>query len=245
MFFSGKSDIGKRRATNQDSYSILSLPDGCFLCTICDGMGGANGGNVASEMACSVYTKYVSDNFITEDRNRASLLRKAVAAANTAVYKKAQSEETLRGMGTTLVSALIEKDGTAHVINVGDSRLYSIDSEQMRQITRDHSYVQYLVDMGQLTVKDAESASIRNIIIRSIGNEEESNPDLFTLELSPGSYILLCSDGLTNCVGNGIIEKEIHADTQEEMDLCAEKLIKLANEGGGTDNITVILGKIV
>lgn len=245
MFFSGKSDIGKRRATNQDSYSIISLPEDCYLCTVCDGMGGANGGNVASEIACSVYTKYVSDNFIPEDHNRASLLRKAVAAANTAVYEKAQAEDALRGMGTTLVSALVEKNGTAYVINVGDSRMYSVDSGQMRQITRDHSYVQYLVDMGQLTVKEAENASIRNIIIRSIGNEEESNPDLFTLDLSPGGYILLCSDGLTNCVGNDLIAEEIHADTQEELDLCAERLIECANESGGIDNITVILGKIV
>lgn len=245
MFFSGKSDIGKRRASNQDSYRIVPLPGECVLCTICDGMGGANGGSVASEIACSVYSDFVIRHFSPTDSNRSELLRQAVAAANTAVYEKAQTDKSLEGMGTTLVSALVDKSGSISVINVGDSRLYSVDSGQMSQITRDHSYVQYLVDMGQITLQEAASASIRNIIIRSVGNEEESNPDLFTLQLSPGGYILLCSDGLTNCVGNDQIVQEIHAETNDELDLCADRLIALANEGGGIDNITVILGKIV
>lgn len=161
------------------------------------------------------------------------------------MYEKAASDESLRGMGTTLVSALVAPDGSITAINVGDSRMYCIDGGELRQITRDHSYVQYLVDMGQLTISEAENASIKNIIIRSVGNEEESNPDLFTLRLSEGSYILLCSDGLTNCVQKADIAAAVSAETQKELDDCAGQLIFLANEGGGIDNITVILGKIV
>ena len=136
MFFSGKSDIGKRRATNQDSFSIVTLPGEFCLLTVCDGMGGANGGNVASELACSVYTGTVKNGFDPGMTDRAALLKKAVAAANTAVYEKAASDESLRGMGTTLVSALVAPDGSITAINVGDSRMYCIDGGELRQITR-------------------------------------------------------------------------------------------------------------
>ena len=240
-----KTDRGRVRTDNQDAYFAGKITDDSVFAVVCDGMGGANAGNVASELACSVYTGTVKNGFDPGMTDRAALLKKAVAAANTAVYEKAASDESLRGMGTTLVSALVAPDGSITAINVGDSRMYCIDGGELRQITRDHSYVQYLVDMGQLTISEAENASIKNIIIRSVGNEEESNPDLFTLRLSEGSYILLCSDGLTNCVPKADIAAAVSAETQKELDDCAGQLISLANEGGGIDNITVILGKIV
>ena len=244
MFFFGKSDIGKRRSTNQDSFNITSLPDGSFLCTVCDGMGGANGGNIASELASGVYADYVQEHIKDATDNRPELLYRAVAEANTAVFEKAASDEALNGMGTTLVSALIDKNGDTTVINVGDSRMYYLENGNLTQITRDHSYVQHLVDIGQITVKEAENASIKNIIIRSVGNEKKANPDLFTLKLAPDSYILLCSDGLTNCLDNDTIVKNISASTKEELASCVDNLINLANNAGGPDNITVILGKI-
>lgn len=244
MFFSGKSDVGKRRVNNQDCFSILQLDAGAYLCTVCDGMGGANGGNIASEIACKVFTEHVSVGFSSECEDDSALLKAAVAKANTAVYEAAISDPALKGMGTTLVSVLIRDNGKATVINVGDSRLYSISSGQIRQITRDHSYVQYLVDMGQITVSEAKNASIRNIIIRSIGNEPETNPDVFSLEHETDGYLLLCTDGLTNCVTNDVIAETISATTQDELEKCASNLIDLANEGGGGDNITVILVKL-
>lgn len=244
MFFSGKSDVGKRRNNNQDCFSIIQLKDGAYLCTVCDGMGGANGGNIASEIACRVFTEHISSGFCAENEDDSSLLKAAVAKANTAVYETAVSDPALKGMGTTLVSVLIRNNGSATAINVGDSRLYSVSSGQIRQITRDHSYVQYLVDMGQITVSEAKSASIRNIIIRSIGNEPETNPDVFSIEHETNGYLLLCTDGLTNCVTNDVIAQTISASSADELDKCASRLISLANEGGGTDNITVILVKL-
>ncbi len=244
MFICAKSDVGKRRVNNQDCFNITPLNGGAFLCTVCDGMGGANGGNIASEIACRVYTDFVKDGFSLDSESDAELMKAAVTRANTAVYEAAQADQALKGMGTTLVSALIRENGKATVINVGDSRLYSISAGQIRQITRDHSYVQYLVDMGQITVNDAKSASIRNIIIRSIGNEVKTNPDVFHLEHETDGYLLLCTDGLTNCVPNDVIAENVKAESEEELNKCAEKLIDLANEGGGSDNITVLLIKL-
>ena len=244
MFISGKSDVGKRRANNQDCFNVTPLDGGAFLCTVCDGMGGANGGNIASEIACRVYTDFVKNGFSPEGSNDAELMKAAVARANTAVYEAAQADQALKGMGTTLVSVIVRDNGNSTVINVGDSRLYSLSLGQIRQITHDHSYVQYLVDMGQITLKDAKSASIRNIIIRSIGNEAKTNPDVFKLDYEKDGYLLLCTDGLTNCVPNDVIAENVKADTEEELNMCAEKLIDLANEGGGNDNITVLLIKL-
>ncbi len=244
MFICGKSDVGKRRVNNQDCFNVTPLPGGAFLCTVCDGMGGANGGNIASEIACRVYTDFIKDNFSPIAGNDADLMKTAVTRANTAVYEAAQADPALKGMGTTLVSALIRENGKATVINVGDSRLYSVSGGQIRQITRDHSYVQYLVDMGQITVNDAKSASIRNIIIRSIGNEVKTNPDVFHLDHETDGYLLLCTDGLTNCVPNDVIAENVVAESEAELQACADKLIDLANEGGGNDNITVLIAKL-
>ncbi len=244
MFISGKSDVGKRRVNNQDCFSIDELGSGSYLLTVCDGMGGANGGNIASEIACRVYTDYVKENYDPSAESDAELLKSGVTKANTAVYEAAAADPALQGMGTTLVSALVRENGSATVINVGDSRLYSLADGSITQVTRDHSYVQYLVDMGQITVSEAKNFSRRNIIIRSIGNEAKTNPDIFDIDPIKGGYLLLCTDGLTNCVSNEVIAGTVSASDKEQLDACADKLIDLANDGGGSDNITVLLIKL-
>ena len=244
MIFIGKTDVGKRRANNQDKFDITRIGENAVLLTVCDGMGGANGGNEASRIAISVFTETVLSGFSSDNPHNEALLRAAVEAANTAVYEAASKNEGLKGMGTTLVSALITSDGQASAVNVGDSRLYAYTKGELRQISRDHSYVQYLVDMGQITIKEAKTASIRNIIIRSIGNEPKTDPDLFSFTLSGGDLVLLCSDGLTNCVPVEMLEKQLKEVSEETLDAEGDRLITLANEGGGIDNITVVLGKI-
>ena len=241
MIYCGKSDVGKKRPNNQDSFDTTLLPDGSCLLTVCDGMGGASGGNVASSLACSVYTEQIKLGY-SEEVSCGELMKKAAAAANTAVFEAAQKDESLKGMGTTLVSALIRPNGNTSVLNVGDSRLYISQNGSLFQITHDHSYVQYLVDKGQMTLRQARSSSVRNIITRSIGNEPETNPDLFELTLIPGQIILLCSDGLTNNIEPERLSQTV-TEMKAEPTIVADTLIALANEGGGTDNITVILGR--
>lgn len=243
MFFIGKTDVGKRRANNQDCFNITELDDGAVLCTVCDGMGGANGGNIASDIASRVYVSNVRHNY-GSDADEA-VMKNAVAIANSAVYEASNLDEALKGMGTTLVSALVHDKGQITVINVGDSRLYSIINGEITQVTHDHSYVQYLVDMGQITISEAKKASIRNIIIRSIGNEEKTTPDSFEIEYNENGFLLLCTDGLSNFVSNEQMLKLVkNVSTKEDADKCTDKLIKLANDAGGTDNITVILIKL-
>lgn len=261
MFFCGISDIGKKRNTNQDRFSIVEF-DGVLLCTVCDGMGGANGGNIASELALETYASYIKDCF-TEDSdgsgkrrhtNVINILGEAVSAANTEVYKRAKAEPKLTGMGTTLVSAFI-LDNTLYTVNVGDSRLYRISCGSISRISRDHSYVQYLIDIGKLTEEDAAKSQMRNIITRCIGSEAHVNADIFTTELSENDYILICSDGLTNYVSESQIINTVtgFADGTMDTPFDAKKtgdkaisdrltsLVKQANKAGGGDNITAIL----
>ena len=248
MFFYGKSDIGKKRTTNQDAFDIRELREGVLLLTVCDGMGGANGGNIASDLALRTFVDFICKGF-SEECDVFKLLTDGVQKACSTVFEKAESDNTLLGMGTTLVSALII-GSSAFVVNVGDSRLYLACGKTIKQITKDHSFVQYLVDTGRLSEKEAETAPMKNVITRSVGNEKTTSPDSYKIELKAGCYLLLCSDGLTNCVKKEkmlqTIMKKRPAITKESDDIRhkVDRLVELANEGGGTDNITAILGII-
>ena len=263
MFYFGISDIGKKRSQNQDSFSITPL-EGALLCTVCDGMGGALGGNVASELADSVYTEHIQNAFAgqishegeTDRVGIRDILCDAVSEANAAVSARAASDESLHGMGTTLVSALFLGD-TMYAVNVGDSRLYLIGSGGITQITHDHSYVQYLLDLGKITEEEAARAPMKNIITRSVGNEEEVTPDIFVQKLPESGYVLLCSDGLTNFVPEPQIQSIVtgfsdgtidtpFSDPESGREALRERvnrLVRLANEAGGGDNITAVLIK--
>lgn len=231
-----KTDIGLVRHSNQDACDAGLLPDGSAWAVVCDGMGGANGGNIASAVA----VENIRDEFLAgwkEGGDSTSVhdaLISAIQKANTAVYETAQKDKTLYGMGTTVVAAVVSK-GTAHIAHAGDSRAYLISSEGIHQLTMDHSMVQELVNAGDLTEQEAMRHPHKNIITRALGVQPGLEIDYAEREFPEGTMLLLCSDGLTN-----------YADTQEIYRLSqtvpaeqlAAELVRLAREGGGGDNIT-------
>ncbi len=382
MIFYGLSDVGLHRENNQDSFGYLKIAENAEIFVVCDGMGGANGGNIASEMAARVFTEYLGNalgQFVSPDTGMLdlpedtdalgplaetteffgvgsdaksggsddagaadgagrsdvgtsdkedsdgvksdgvnaisdggsdesdgdtdavggesngaggetsdgdaadsqtadgktadgddtvtefspeqplphvveSLLADAVSAANDAVYERASKEKKLRGMGTTVVAALTVGN-KLYIASVGDSRIYLFCGGDMVQLTRDHSYVQYLIDMGQITSEEALTNPYRNVITRAVGNEKTVETDTSSMTLTEvPTYILLCSDGLTGYVDADDIRDTVWGygsdavgedDAEEELRIKTEQLINRANEGGGGDNITALLIKYV
>lgn len=248
MLFFGKTDKGRTRSSNQDGFAAVEFSSDTAFFLVCDGMGGANGGEEASRVAIEAAMKSVSEdvNAVLADENidkrkyMPKILTYAAEGANLAVYDRATEEPSFTGMGTTFVGAIISGD-TMYVVNVGDSRLYLITEDEVKQVTRDHSYVQYLVDMGVMTSEQAETSSKKNIITKAVGTSDQVNPDTFTVSLEGVSYVLLCSDGLTNMVSKA----EILSIVSEESDIAVktEALVARANENGGKDNITAVLVK--
>ncbi len=253
---------GRRvRSANQDSYIVGRLCENASLCVVCDGMGGAKSGNVASECAAVVFAEkvkkyalaHISGGIMELDSEDACvILDDAAHDANSAVYKKSQSSPAFKGMGTTLVAALI-CDDVAYVINVGDSRLYLISDNTITQITHDHSYVQHLIDSGSLTVEDARNHPYRNRITRAVGVASRLEADIYSVDLSnlDCCYLLLCSDGLSGQLLPediyGIIAAEPEdtelSDSESELSEKTARLIDAANAAGGPDNITALLIK--
>jgi protein phosphatase len=256
MIYSGKTNVGKVRLTNQDSFAIKSYASDVIVAVVCDGMGGARGGNIASETAIEYFMKSFEGEELADlnknpyiDATKAmSLLGHAVYNANEAVYNKAISSPELMGMGTTLVACLIIKDHM-YVANVGDSRLYIDSGKKLSQITEDHSYVQFLVDVGDITPEEAKTHPYKNRITRAVGIQPDIDCDMFGVELDkyPDASVLLCSDGLCGQVEDTMMHKIIKApgskkdSEQTKLDCRVDKLIDAALENGGPDNITVIL----
>ena len=256
MYFSGKTDVGMKRNVNQDSFAFEQICKNAYLIVVCDGMGGANGGNVASSLACSTFLESVKTELMKFTENGVCtsspdsfevVLIKSAKLANRVVFGEANKIEELNGMGTTLVCALIVDD-TAYIMNIGDSRAYLLFSDVMDQITHDHSYVQYLVDMGELTEEEALNNSHKNIIMKAIGIDDNVEPDLFRVEFGGDAFLLLCSDGLTNYMTEENIKDsvlsfdyEARISKQGDLDRICTELVNTANKNGGGDNITVAL----
>lgn len=231
MTISARTDVGQRKRTNEDSVVTASI-EGTDLLIVADGMGGHAAGDVASEIASTTVRDEVT-NALEEGRSDfESILAEAIEAANTAVYEEAD-ENSASSMGTTVVAALC--DDTTTIVNVGDSRAYSV-GDSLEQITTDHSLVQTLIDEGEITPEEAKTHPRRNVISQAIGNET-IEPDFFTLSVD--DYLLLCSDGLTEEVPEARIAEIIQ--TTEAAGEAAEQLIQEANDKGGSDNISVIL----
>lgn len=234
----GKTDTGSVRPTNQDAYILGQLSDTCLFAVVCDGMGGANGGNVASAMAIQVISGRITEGF-REDMQGNSIyhmLESAISAANIEIFDRAMAEPELRGMGTTVVAALICGE-TAYIAHVGDSRAYLITPEQITQITRDHSIVQDMVEKGQLTQSEARNHPRKHFITRALGVEDTVECDYTELTIPKDSTLLICTDGLTNMIESDDIYNTVKSTGAQEAIDC---LIASANQAGGSDNITVV-----
>ncbi len=248
MLFFGKTDKGRTRSSNQDAFAAAEFNDSTAFFLVCDGMGGARGGEEASSIAIDAAMKSVtedvsallSDESLDRSKYMPKILTYAAEGANLAVYDRATDEPEFTGMGTTFVGAIIMGE-TMYVVNVGDSRLYLITEDEVKQVTRDHSYVQYLVDMGVMTSEQAETSSKKNIITKAVGTGDKVNPDTFTVSLEGVSYVLLCSDGLTNMVNKSEILALVSGEG--ELGEKVDALVAKANENGGKDNITAVLVK--
>ena len=211
-----------------------------LLCIVCDGMGGAKSGNIASSLAVDVFVQEVKRTW-TSSMNQEKInqmLHSAVKLANFTVFDQAQQFEEFDGMGTTLVAVLL-KNRHATVVHVGDSRAYRVNSEGIWQMTRDHSLVQMMVERGELTQEMARTYPGKNFITRAIGTEPIVVCDISNLELSRGEFLLLCSDGLSNVLDDQeILFEVVHGMNRED---CCQRLLEIAKNRGAPDNVTSVL----
>lgn len=234
-----ETNIGVKRTTNQDyvfetTKSVGRLPN---LFIVADGMGGHKAGEVASKSAVEAAVKQIKSS---KEKDPISIMQEAVNRANDVVVDRAVNEEGCAGMGTTMVVATVTEKAI-YIANVGDSRLYFINGE-IHQITRDHSYVEEMVFLGEIPREEARNHEKKNIITRAIGVEKDIFADYFEVHYKQGDYILLCSDGLTNMVEDEKIKEIVLSNMS--IDDKSRTLIELANENGGKDNISVVLVEI-
>lgn len=236
----GLTDPGCVRKQNQDSYHIERLDRNTMLCVVCDGMGGAKSGNIASSLASDVFVQEVrrSWNAGMEREKLDQMLQGAVKLANFTVFDQAAQFEEFDGMGTTLVAVLI-KGRHVTAVNVGDSRAYCIDDDGIRQLTRDHSLVQMMVDRGELTPEMARTYPGKNLITRAIGTEPTVLSDIFHLDVKKGDFLLLCSDGLSNMMDEQEMLFEVVHGVKKQF--CCERLLNIAKNRGAPDNVTSVL----
>jgi len=234
------TDPGCVRSQNQDAYQIEQLDRHTLLAVVCDGMGGAKSGNVASSLAVDVFVQEVRQTWSPGmDQARINqMLRAAVKLANFAVFDQAAQFEDFAGMGTTLTAALIQ--GTqVSVVNVGDSRVYAVDPEGITQLTKDHSLVQMMVDRGEITAEMARHYPGKNYITRAIGTEAIVESDLFHHQLSRGDCLVLCTDGLSNMMDEQeILFEVVHGVNKQK---CCSRLLDIAKNRGAPDNVTSVL----
>lgn len=229
------SDCGSVRPTNEDSCKY-SAEHGVYV--VCDGMGGAAAGEIASSMAVDTVLRLLNER--NGETPLEEAVEEAVRAANEAIHSRAEADFQLNGMGTTL-AGLVTEGRRVLVFNVGDSRSYLLRNGKLKQISQDHSLVEEQVRMGHMTKAEALRSPLRNVITRALGTQPSVEPDLFELEAEAGDIFLLCSDGLTGEVPDAQIELVLSADLPLEQ-LCAN-LVEAANHAGGHDNITCLLVK--
>ena len=231
------TDTGKVRSVNEDSMTTFDSPNGRVV-VVCDGMGGQNAGDVASQLAVTVIQDILSDNTFPSPEEA---ITRSIIAANQAILRRASQDESLCGMGSTCVMVII-KEGKVYYGSVGDSRIYYISNGMIRQITKDQSYVQTLVDEGRITQEVAEHHQDKNQITNALGIENMTPPVVCQMPIAPepGSVFLLCSDGLSGMINNNAILTTL-SNSNATLNERAQQLVNLANAAGGLDNITVQL----
>ena len=219
---------------------VEELDRNTLLCVVCDGMGGAKSGNVASAMAAEVFVNEVKQSWNSgmSKEKMSQILQSAVKLANATVYEQSLLFDEFQGMGTTLVAALIQGK-QATVVNVGDSRAYKIDQDGIRQITKDHSLVQLMVDRGELTPEVARTYPGKNFITRAVGTESGILTDVFQLEVEKDDCLFLCTDGLSNMIDDQEILFEVVHGVNKEY--CCQRLLDIAKNRGAPDNVTGVL----
>ena len=240
----GLTDKGKVRKDNQDSFIIEKCDaKDCLVVALCDGMGGAKAGGLASQLSNKAFVSYIYAK-LTSRVNRAldfqKILRDACTEANGVAYEYSQFDEEYNGMGTTIVGGVVKSNGNGYIINVGDSRAYHISRrlDCITQITRDHSLVEDLVEYGAITKEQAKNHPQRNVITRALGSEAQVDADYFEFSLQGGDFLLLCSDGLSNIVSDDEILEYSREYPEPEL-LCRSLMSKALNRGA-RDNVTVL-----
>ncbi len=237
MRLSGCTDVGCVRSENQDNYRAGRLQGGAAWALVCDGMGGANGGKLAASLACDTLEEWMMSWDPHYEGGPRGFIMKGLDKANTVVHRQSVSEICYQGMGTTAVLALI-LDDQVHIAHVGDSRCYHYHSGMLTQLTRDHSYVQELVNKGAITPEEARNHPRKNVITRALGVERTVEPEYTTSTLYKGEMLLLCSDGLSNVVSDDQIARIL---STQPFFAAAQNLVDTANACGGPDNVTVLL----
>ncbi len=236
----GLTDPGLVRRDNEDAFVLEKLSESCLVAVVCDGMGGARSGDVASRLALGVFIQTLQDSWrddLTAGETEA-LLRTAASVANTAVYEKASTSPDCQGMGTTLVAALIYPT-VAYILNIGDSRAYHVNKLGIQMVSMDHSLVQMMVQRGELSAEEAKEHPGKHLITRAVGTEKTVESDVYCVTVEAGDSFLLCSDGLTNVLADQEILFEV--DHGECKDDCCLRLLDIAKTRGAPDNVTVVL----
>ena len=240
----GLTDKGMVRKDNQDCF-ILERCDakGCLIAALCDGMGGAKAGGIASQLSTKAFVSYIYAKLtsrLVRNADYRKILEDACAEANGVSYEYSRFDEAFDGMGTTIVGGVIKNNGNGYIINVGDSRAYHIAKRggTIRQITRDHSLVEELVEAGAITAEQARTHPQKNVITRALGSDARVECDYFTFSLQSGDFLLLCSDGLSNIVSD-LEMLEYAKDFPEPEALCRALMSKALNRGA-RDNVTVV-----
>ena len=237
-----KTDVGKQREVNEDSFYITQDPlNKIQLFILADGMGGCNAGEIASGQAILCTKNYIENNFDETPKDRESLIQLVASSmeyANMIVYEKSLEDKNYEGMGTTLEVCLIYNN-RAYIGHIGDSSIFRIRKDFMRKITQDHSYVQKLVQDGTITKEEAEHHPKKNMLMKALGCNAFVEPDVVVKGFQKEDILVICSDGLTNMVKNDDIFKYVKND----FEFATKDLVELANKNGGLDNITIITVK--